>query len=172
MTVGQAHRFRQAQAAAAAQHQVCRTLEVAKVAGADEQWLHLRTGAQHGADALPIMGQRRAFAALPTRFCPVADQARFGAAHGGQAEQHAQVAGQAESSRMGDALAVAEQGVHRCAQSAQRRQQRRGLPKGQQTRHIGESQRTAEGTAFDHPAALNVPSHDGGKHPVVAKGAV
>lgn len=172
VTVGQAHRFWQPQAVATAQHQVRRTLEIAKVAGADEQWLHPRAGAQHGADTLPIMRQRRTLAAFPARFIPVADQARLGAAHGGQAKQHAQVAGQAESSRMGDALAVAEQGIHRRAQPAERRQQRWGLPKGQQTWHIGKLQRAAEGAAFDHPAAFNVPSHDGGKHPVATKGAV
>jgi len=125
--------------------------------GADVQRLHTVTGAQHRADALVLVHQRRDRAA-PLPGLPMgAAQPRFGAADGGQADDEPQMRGEAHPARVRDALAVTEDAAHRRLQPAQYVQKNRYLAEGEQTRHVGEAQRRPRGPGLHHRLSGRVP---------------
>jgi hypothetical protein len=111
------------------------------MADGDEQRPHPRAAAQHGADHLAAVEQRRGGTFLPPRRLERADQPRLGDADRRQPREHAHVAGEAQAARVGNALAVAEQQVGPSRQAGERRQQRRRLAERQQAGDVGEVER-------------------------------
>ena len=91
-----------------------------------------------------------------------ADEALFCDADGGQAGQHAQVAGDAESARMGQALAVADEQVRQAFEFLQCRENRRRFPKGKQSRHVGKAGRQGDEGLLTEFQPWKSQHHDGG----------
>lgn len=109
----------------------------------DEHRLDAYPGAQHRTDRLAAMAQRRPLTAPRGHLVVHAAQPRLGHADGRQVEPQPQVRGHAETTRMGDALAVHHHQLGPCGDPVEGRQRRGNLAKGEQPRNVGHAGRLA-----------------------------
>ena len=109
--MGLAGGFGDSEAGGALEGDRCRRCEADAMAGGDVDGAHVGAGAQDRADLLIAVEQRRPRASLAAGFLVGSDEAGLGGADCGRVQQHAEVAGDAEAARVGQALAVAEQQV-------------------------------------------------------------
>uniref|UniRef100_A0A914YAN5 phosphoglycerate mutase (2,3-diphosphoglycerate-dependent) n=1 Tax=Panagrolaimus superbus TaxID=310955 RepID=A0A914YAN5_9BILA len=107
------------------------------MAAGHEQWLAAHLAAQHPAQLLIAIQQRRMCAGLGARFDEPADQLRLGHADARQVGDHTEVSGHAQPARVADAMAIDEHQVRRARQQRQRGQQCRQLAEAEQA---GDSQ--------------------------------
>src|SRR5262249_38824657 len=103
---------------------------------------------QRDADLFAPIDERRPAPRFNTKLAVFAHQNALGAADGRQIEQHADVAGDAEASRVGYALPVEHQDVWFRFEFLPRFEQRRGLAEAQQSRHVREFSNTADAGGF------------------------
>ncbi len=120
------------------------------VADRDEERIRVALGAQHLADLLVVVHERRHGAWIRPRRLVAADEARLGDADAGQIQVETQVRGEAQAARMREPVAVAHQQVGAHTQLRKRIQRGRRLAKGEQPRHIRERTR-ALGHGFVQP---------------------
>ena len=78
------------------------------------------------------------------RFLKFPYQPALGTADGGLSEQHSQMGGQAQASRMSDSLPIEQNEVHICLQAGQNLLQRRTFPKGEKPRDVGKGHSKAQ----------------------------
>ena len=109
----------------------------------DIERLDAGAAAQHGADGFLLRAlavqKRHPFTLFGAGLVVAADKPRLGHADGRQIEQHAEMAGQAEASGMGDALAIAKQEIRKDGQLIDSRQEHRRLAEREQPWHVRES---------------------------------
>jgi hypothetical protein len=146
-----------------AQHRPARGRQRDPVAHGHVHRTDVVPGAQGRADHLPAVAQRHEGATAASRLGVLSHQAALGAAEGGEIEQHAQVACQAEAARMGAAVAVAEEQVGPRTQPGQGLEQRRDLPKRQVAGHVGEARQGPRPGRLHHGQALRLQHHHGGE---------
>ncbi len=116
-------------------------------------------GAQHRAENGVAVGERHPRAFLFARFIVTAAQPRLGDADRRQPGQQAEMAGDAEAPRMGDAVPVDHQQVGRRREPRQRGEPRRRLAERQQAGNVGEARRLLDHPGLDH-REIGIGQHD------------
>lgn len=158
--VGKPGRFREAITSGAGQDQLFRAPQVHFMADTDKDRFDIGSGADNTADALIFSKQWTDRAPGQSRFLELADKSAFGAANGWQAGEHADMAGDSETARMGDALTITEQDIRNTFQLAQGGDQGRGLTEGKQAWDIGKGQGAGGGLLFEDLLFLYIPQHN------------
>ena len=100
--------------------------------------LHSGPRSHGGTHRVSLVDQGRASAALRCKGAVLADEDGLGAANGREVKQHAEVAGQAEPARVGQALAVYQEKIGRTGEPGHRGEDGWRLPEREQAGDIGE----------------------------------
>jgi len=135
--MGGANGLGDAEAPAAAEHQTPTSFEIGKVARGDIDGLHPGPCAQHHSHALAPVRETAILAATRPRLAMLPDKPRLGAADRWQVKPEPQVAGEAETPRMSEALAVAENRPRLISELPESAQERRNFAKGEEPRDVG-----------------------------------
>ena len=114
----------------------------------DIQRLDSLTCTQYGANDLFVMPQRHPGAFSIRHFAVFTDQACFGNADARQVLEYTEMAGDAKTSGVGVALAVAEQQVWPAFEFAKSLPYGRNFPERQQTRHVWKSRGSSNDCMF------------------------
>lgn len=75
------------------------------------------------------------------------------------------MAGEPEPTRVGESLSVEQERIRRAAKFSQDGQDRRGLAKREQTRHVRKANGTADHVLFNDRLSLDIPHDDAGYAP-------
>lgn len=135
-----AGRFRQAEAAAAVQHKRDGVSDIYPMTGGDVERFGSLFGAQHRADhPAMFIEQVGAVAAARTRFPVPAVEARFGHADGRTLQLEFHLRGDAQATRVSDALSIEHHQVGQMAEFFPGGQHGRTFAKGQQSGDVRES---------------------------------
>jgi len=134
--MGGANGLGDAKAPAAAEHQTPASIEIDKVARGDIDGLHPGPCAQHHSHPLAPVREAAILAPTRPRLAMLPDKPRLGAADRWQAEPEPQVAGEAETPRMSEALAVAENRPRLISEFPESAQERRNFAEGEEPRDV------------------------------------
>jgi hypothetical protein len=137
-TVGEAGWLRKAIAFGEAEHPVGGLGDADAVAGRHVQWPAAIAGAEDDADEVIVVPQVGARAGGGGGLFVIADESGLGAADGRQVEEEAEVAGETEASRVGEALAIDDEQVGRALQALERPKKGRDLAEGEEAGDVWE----------------------------------
>jgi len=147
--IGEARGLRQPVAAAEAEHPLSGLLKANAMPHRDVDRGDTVPGAHHQADKVEAAPELSAGAGLGRRLGVLSHQAGLGDADRGQVQEQTQVTGDAEASRMGEAMAVHEEKVRHSLQLLEGAGQGGYLPEGQEARYVGEGDRLLDDVLLD-----------------------
>ena len=142
-------RFRQSVFRGARKHARDCCLQIHLVADRNIDRLHMRSRPQHGTDHFRFVDERAQAAFFFSRFEMRAQQPRLSGADGRNAGDHAEMARDPESSRMGDALTVTDDDIGAGFDLFKRSEHDRDFPEGKQPGNIGKGDGEARGPGFE-----------------------
>lgn len=161
--MGQVAGFWESIADGASQNQFAGGLEIDEMAHTHIQRADQGPGAEHHAEAFIFVTERDPGTSFETGFGMGAEEAALGAADGRQVAEDADVAGDAETAWVGEALSIAEQHVGLLAELAEGCEQGGSFTKGKKTGDVGEGQPALGELMFDQFMGLSVPENGGSK---------
>ncbi len=122
-------------------------------------------GAEDEADEVGAVRQIDAASHFRSRFVVLTDEAALGHAYGGDVQEEAEVAGEAEASRVGEAVAVDEEEVRRPLQLLEGAGEDGHLAEGEEAGDVGEGDGLVDEVVLDE-AEVGVGEEDDGAAPV------
>lgn len=158
--VGETRGFGQPVMGSAPQNKLPGLHEIHQVAHADEQRIDPVLGADDFADHFVMIQQPCVASAFWRNFVMRPDQTAFGASDRRHMADYSDVAGDSDSTRVGQSLTVAHEQIGALAEFAEDGQQRRYFAKGEQTGNIRKHQRPKRSVFLDGYFPVRIPEHN------------
>ena len=135
--MGGANGLRDAETPTAAEHEAPTSVEIDKVARGNIDGLHPGPCAQRHSHPLALVGEAAILASRRPQLAILPDKPCLGATDRWQVKPKPQVAGEAETPGMCEALAVAENNLRLISELPESAQERRNFTKGEEPRDVG-----------------------------------